>query len=138
MASISEHPQPAPPSEPPEPAREVLDREPPVRVISAQLSHDSPRLDVTDSPRLDAPDSPRLDAAGRRIPQSWPVYLWYLVRISLEWLFGLCLLLLGCAIALNLAIALLAQIWPWLVLFGLLAGGTALALFVRSERRRRW
>jgi len=60
------------------------------------------------------------------------------VKSPLEWLFTLCLLLLGCAIALNLAIALLAKIWLWLVLFGLIAGGIALALFVRSERRRRW
>jgi hypothetical protein len=60
------------------------------------------------------------------------------VKGPFEWLFTLCLLLLGSAIALNLAIALLAQIWPWLVLFGLLAGTVAAALWVRSERRRRW
>lgn len=60
------------------------------------------------------------------------------IKSPFEWLFTLCLLLLGCAIALNLAIALPAQIWPWVVLLGLVAGGIALALFVRSERRRRW
>lgn len=60
------------------------------------------------------------------------------VRSPIEWLFTACLMLLGCAIVLNLAVALLARIWPWIVLLGLIGGGIALAVFLRSERRRRW
>ena len=60
------------------------------------------------------------------------------IKSPLEWLFTVCLMLLGCAIALNVAVALLARIWPWIVLIGLIVGGIAAALFLRSERRRRW
>ncbi|HUE74348.1 MAG TPA: hypothetical protein VMP01_25930 [Pirellulaceae bacterium] len=66
------------------PPREVLDREPPVRVMAAELTE---------------PATP-VDAAGRRIPQSWPVYLWYLVCTSLQWLFGLASVV-GCLAVLS-------------------------------------
>lgn len=55
-----------------------------------------------------------------------------------EWLFTICLMLLGCVIALSVAVSLLAQIWPWIVGIGLLIVSIVVALRVSSERRRRW
>jgi len=55
-----------------------------------------------------------------------------------EWLFTVCLMLLGCVIALSVAVSLLAQIWPWIVGIGLLIVSIVVALRVSSERRRRW
>ena len=55
-----------------------------------------------------------------------------------EWLFTICLMLLGCMIALSVAGSLLAQIWPWIVAIGLLIVSIVVALRVSSERRRRW
>ena len=83
MTIVTEHPPTGPSELAPLPAREVLDCQPPVRVISAEFA-----------------PPPRLDAAGRRIPQSWLVYLYYLVWTSLEWLFGLASVV-GCLAVLS-------------------------------------
>src|SRR4029453_19002328 len=47
-----------------------------------------------------APARPAVDAFGRRIPRSWPIYLWYLLCTSLEWLFGLASVI-GCLAVLS-------------------------------------
>lgn len=60
------------------------------------------------------------------------------VRGPIEWLFNACLLLLGCAIALTFTLSLLAQIWPWLVLIGLVVGGVAVWVRLAANRRRDW
>lgn len=60
-------------------------REPPVRPLVATVIEPPPYA---------------VDAAGRRIPQSWPVYLWYLLCTSLEWLFGLASVI-GCLAVLS-------------------------------------
>jgi len=57
---------------------------PPVRVVAQPASTGKPAV----------------DAAGRRIPKSWPVYLWYLLCTSLEWLFGLASVV-GCLAVLS-------------------------------------
>jgi hypothetical protein len=54
------------------------------------------RAELALSPR----QSPPFDAAGRLVPQSWPVYLWYLVWTRLEWLFGLASVI-GCLAVLS-------------------------------------
>lgn len=59
-------------------------------------------------------------------------------RSPLQWLFGASLLLLGSAIALQLALAVLAEIWPWVVGIGLLVGAITVAVWTRSNNRRRW
>lgn len=60
------------------------------------------------------------------------------VRGPVEWLFHICLLLLGCAIALTLALELLRAIWPWLVAGLVVVGGIAIAVRVATARRRQW
>lgn len=59
-------------------------------------------------------------------------------RSPLEWLLGACLTLLGCAVALSVALWLLAQIWPWLLGLGLAVGGVAAWVRIAAARRRNW
>lgn len=56
----------------------------------------------------------------------------------LEWLLSACLTLLGCAVALSIALSLLAQIWPWLLGTGLLATGVVAWVRISAARRRNW
>ncbi len=65
-------------------ADEIPACDPPVRVVRAEL----------------AAAGPKVDAAGRRIPQSWLVYFWYLLCTALEWLFGLASVI-GCLAVLS-------------------------------------
>ena len=60
--------------------------EPPVRPLLAQV--------------IEEPEPRNVDPAGRRIPQSWPVYCWYLLCTCLEWLFGLASVV-GCLAVLS-------------------------------------
>ena len=85
----------APPQSAALPAPLVSEHEPPVRrvvvepasepdVIFLPLPHVPPKLTTLDPPSTS--DEP---ATKERIPQSWPIYLWYLLCKTLEWLFGL-------------------------------------------------
>lgn len=58
--------------------------EPPVRLATATIVEPDAVVPTT----------------GRRIPRSWPVYLWYLLCTSLEWMFGL-VSVVGCLAVLS-------------------------------------
>jgi hypothetical protein len=60
------------------------------------------------------------------------------MKSPLEWLLTVCLIVMGCAIALTVAVDLLQRIWPWLVGIGLLAGAIYLTIRVLIWRRRTW
>lgn len=59
-------------------------------------------------------------------------------RSPVLWLLWFCGVLLVCAICLNLAVALLRQVWPWLVGMGLLIAAVAVTVAVVRARRQRW
>jgi hypothetical protein len=56
----------------------------------------------------------------------------------IQWFFNACLLILFGTIALTVAIDLLQSIWPWVLGFMLIAGGTAIAVVVWRFWRRPW
>ena len=56
----------------------------------------------------------------------------------LEWLLTASLTLLGCAIALTIALSLLAHIWPWLAALGVLVVAVVGWARIAAARRRRW
>jgi len=56
----------------------------------------------------------------------------------LDWLFHACLLILGAALALTVAVQLLACIWPWLVGIGLTIVAIVSLTVVLRWRRNRW
>jgi Flp pilus assembly protein TadB len=60
------------------------------------------------------------------------------MRNPLAWLLNAALLVLGIAIALQVAIALLAEIWVWLVVIGLVVGAVVVWVRLASWRRRQW
>ena len=60
------------------------------------------------------------------------------MRNPIEWLFTVCLMLLGCAIALSVAMSLLAEVWPWVVGIGLLVAVVAVVIRASLQQRRRW
>lgn len=53
----------------------------------------------------------------------------------IEKLFELCLLVLGCAVALWIAVVVIEHIWVWLVVSGVVATGIGIVMWYR---RRRW
>lgn len=59
-------------------------------------------------------------------------------RSPLRRLFGGSLLLLASAVAVWLAVRLLAEIWPWLLLVVLLAATVWVVVALRRGRRDRW
>ena len=59
-------------------------------------------------------------------------------RNAIEWFFHACLLALGGAIALVTTLELLGQIWPWLVLIGLLVAAVWVGASRLRSRRQRW
>jgi hypothetical protein len=52
--------------------------------------------------------------------------------------FMFCLLILGGILALSLALEVLARIWGWLLLIGLLVGCVWVAIAILQARRNRW
>ena len=59
-------------------------------------------------------------------------------RNPIEWFFHACLLVLGGAIALAATLELLGQIWPWLVLVGLLIVAAWIGATRWRPRRQQW
>lgn len=60
-------------------------------------------------------------------------------RSLVQRLLSACLMLLGCVVALWLALELLAQIWGWLLLVGaVVALVAAVVIGYRVWRERRW
>lgn len=59
-------------------------------------------------------------------------------RDPAERFFHACLLVLGGAIALGLALQLISQIWPWLVLAAVVGISGRAALSWWRARRQRW
>jgi hypothetical protein len=60
------------------------------------------------------------------------------MRNPIAWVFHASMLLLGAVIALNLAIAYLRPILPWVVGGSLLVGITWLVVAIVRRRRSRW
>jgi hypothetical protein len=60
------------------------------------------------------------------------------MRSPIEWVFRASLLLLGAVIALNLAVAFLKPILPWVISGIGLAMATSVAVAVVRWRRSRW
>lgn len=60
------------------------------------------------------------------------------VRNPFQWVFHACLLLLGAVIALNLAVAFLRPILPWLISGMGLAAATWVVIAVVRWRRSKW
>ncbi|CPR39614.1 Uncharacterised protein [Mycobacteroides abscessus] len=55
-----------------------------------------------------------------------------------DWFFRAALMVLGASIALNIAVCLLSQIWPWVIGIGLLVTVVFFAIRIGKERRRKW
>lgn len=60
------------------------------------------------------------------------------VKNPIQWLFGACLMLLGCAIALTLTVELLACIWPWVLAITVVIAGVWVAIRWAAARNRKW
>lgn len=60
------------------------------------------------------------------------------VKNPFEWLLRACLLLLACAIVLNLTINLLACTWPWLIGIAAVSATIWITIRIASDRRRKW
>lgn len=60
------------------------------------------------------------------------------VKNPIQGLFAASLMLLGCVIALSLALELLATIWPWLVGIAVVVLGGWAAIRWANIRRRQW
>ncbi|RIT48830.1 hypothetical protein [Mycobacteroides abscessus] len=61
-----------------------------------------------------------------------------IMKNPIKKLFRICLMLLGCAIALNLMACLLTNIWPWVI--GIVAVAALVTIWIRvaAARRRKW
>ncbi|WP_433194321.1 hypothetical protein ACQP1G_37030 [Nocardia sp. CA-107356] len=55
-----------------------------------------------------------------------------------RWFFHISLLFLFGMVALSLAFQLLGQIWPWLLLVGLIVGGVVAGVAIWRARRQPW
>ena len=55
-----------------------------------------------------------------------------------RWFFNACLLLLFGMVALSLALQLLGEIWPWLLLVGSIVGAAVIGVIIWRERRNPW
>ncbi|MGY0386399.1 hypothetical protein ACWZJV_05450 [Nocardioides sp. WG-D5] len=60
------------------------------------------------------------------------------VRNPVQWLVNTALMVLGIAIALQLAIDILVDLLPWIVGLGLVVGVAYLVWRIRDAQRRRW
>ncbi|SIM78928.1 hypothetical protein [Mycobacteroides abscessus] len=61
-----------------------------------------------------------------------------MVKNPVEKLFQICLLLLGCAIAINLIACLLTNIWPWVIGIAVVVAVATIWFRVAAVRRRKW
>lgn len=60
------------------------------------------------------------------------------MKNPIEKLFHICLLLLGCAITLNLVACLMTNIWPWVIGIAVVIAVATIWIRVAAERRRKW
>lgn len=60
------------------------------------------------------------------------------MKNPVEKLFRICLVLLGCAIAINLMACLLTNIWPWVIGIGAVVAVITIWARIAAARRRKW
>ncbi len=60
------------------------------------------------------------------------------MKNPVEKLFRICLMLLGCAIAINLITCLLTNIWPWVIGIAVAVAVATIWVRVAAARRRKW